>query len=108
MVNWAFLDAASINLVATSYLDRHMNEGVTSLTGASLEEDFEGYTLVDLTFQYRTERFGTWTLGVENLLDEFYIQAISSSSLNQIPTGPLAYYLSGRGRAVSLSNAIKF
>jgi len=42
------------------------------------------------------------------MFDKFYIQAISSSSVNQIPNGPLAYYLSGRGRALSLSNSIKF
>jgi iron complex outermembrane receptor protein len=108
MVNWAFLGNASFSLSASTYLDRQINKGVKSLTGASLQEDFEGYTVVDMNLQYQTERFGIWTLGVENLLDEYYIQAISSSSINQIPTGPSAYYLSGRGRAVSLSNSIKF
>ena len=108
MVNWAFLDNASFSLSASTYLDRQINKGIKSLTGASLQEDFEGYTVVDMNLQYQTERFGIWTLGVENLLDEYYIQAISSSSINQIPTGPSAYYLSGRGRAVSLSNSIKF
>lgn len=108
VLNWEFLDDANVNLVVTSYLDRNVNKGVRSLSNALLEENFDGYTLLDLTLQFRTERFGTWTLAVENALDEYYIQAISSSSVNQIPTGPSAYYLSGRGRAVSLSNSIKF
>lgn len=108
IVNWAFLDTASVSLAGTSYLDRDVNEGIRNANGASLEEHFDSYTLFDLTFQYQTERFGTWTLAVENLMDEYYIQAISSSSINQVPTGPTAYYLSGRGRAVALSNSIKF
>lgn len=108
VVNWAFLDNASATVSAASYLSRDMNEGIVNNSGASLEEHFEGYTLVDLTLQYQTQRFGTWTVAVENLLDEYYIQAISSSSINQIQTGPNAYYLSGRGRAVSISNSIKF
>lgn len=108
VINWGFLEDANVSLIATSYLDRNVNKGVRSLGGALLQEDFEGYTLLDLTLQYTTNRFGTWTLAVENALDEYYIQAISSSSINQVPTGPTAYYLSGRGRAVSLSNSIKF
>lgn len=108
MLNWKFLESASASLAATSYLDRRVNEGITSLSGANLEENFQGYTLVDLNLQYKSERFGTFTLGVENLLDRYYIQAISASSINQVPTGPTAYYLSGRGRAVALSNSIKF
>jgi iron complex outermembrane receptor protein len=106
--NWGFVPGAHLSLTATSYLDRHVNEGVTSLSGAKLEESFQGYPLVDLSMRYETERFGNWTLAVENLLDKYYIQYISSSSINQIPTGPSAYYLSGRGRAVSLSTSFKF
>ena len=108
VLNWGFLGSASLNVSATTYLDRQINKGLKNLAGASIQEDFDGYTLVDMNLQYKTERLGTWTLGVENLLDKFYIQAISSSSINQIPTGSQTYYLSGRGRAVSLSNSIKF
>lgn len=108
VVNWAFLDNASVSVSAASYLSRDMNEGRFNNNGSSLEEHFEGYTLIDLTLQYQTERFGTWTLGVENLADEYYIQAISASSINQVQTGPSAYFLSGRGRAVAISNSIKF
>ena len=108
IVNWAFLENASATLSAASYLSRDMNEGRVNRNGASLEEHFDGYTLLDLSLQYQTQSFGTWTVAVENLLDEYYIQAISASSINQIPTGPNAYYLSGRGRAVSISNSIKF
>jgi iron complex outermembrane receptor protein len=108
VLNWAFTDNASATLSAASYLSRDMNEGRVNASGASLEEHFDGYTLLDLTLQYQTQRFGNWTLAVENLTDEYYIQAISSSSINQVPTGPNAYYLSGRGRAISISNQIKF
>jgi iron complex outermembrane recepter protein len=108
IVTWAFLDNASASVSAASYLSRDMNEGRVNTNGASLEEHFDGYTLVDLTLQYQTQKYGTWSIAVENLTDEYYIQAISSSSINQVPTGPTAYYLSGRGRAVSISNSIKF
>jgi iron complex outermembrane recepter protein len=107
-LSWEFIERASISLTSTTYLGRHVNGGIVSTTGASLQEDFGGYTLLDMGVQYRSEHFGTWTLAAENLLDRFYIQEISSSSINQVPTGPLAYYLSGRGRMVSLSNSIKF
>ena len=107
VLRWTPSENTNLNLTATNYRDRHVNFGVRSLTNANLQEDFDGYTLVDFTLQYRTKRFGTWTLGVENLFNTFYIQAISSSSVNQ-GTGSLTYYLSGRGRAVALSNSIKF
>jgi iron complex outermembrane recepter protein len=108
IINWAVTDSVAASLAASSYLDRDVNEGLRNNSGASLEEHFDGYTVADFTLQYQTQRFGTWTLAVENLFDEYYIQAISASSINQVPTGPTAYYLSGRGRAFALSNTIKF
>ena len=106
VLRWAFSVSTDLKLTAIRYQSRHVNTGIASLAGANLQEDFDGYGLVDATIEYRTKRFGTWTLGVENLLNRYYIQAISSSNVVSSQNPP--YYLSGRGRAVALSNRIRF
>ena len=63
---------------------------------------------MDGSLSYQTKRLGNITLAVENLTNRYYIQEISSSSINQVPSGPNAYYLSGRGRMVSLSDSFKW
>jgi len=107
-VNYAFVPNASVMLSSTTYLGRHVNAGVISLSNASLQEDFGGYTLLDGSLSYQTKRLGNFTLAAENLLNRYYIQEISSSSINQVPSGVNAYYLSGRGRMVSLSDSFKW
>jgi iron complex outermembrane recepter protein len=107
-VNYGFFPNANATLSSTTYLGRHVNPGVVSLSGSSLQEDFGGYTLVDGSLSYETRRLGNITLAVENLTNRYYIQEISSSSINQVPSGPNAYYLSGRGRMVSLSDSFKW
>jgi iron complex outermembrane recepter protein len=107
-VSYGFLPNANATLSSTTYLGRHVNPGVVSLSGASLQEDFGGYTLLDGSLSYQTKSLGNFTLAVENLTNRYYIQEISSSSINQVPSGPSAYYLSGRGRMVSLSDTYKW
>ena len=107
-VNYGFCPNANATLSSTTYLGRHVNQGVLSLAHASLQEDFGGYTLLDGSLSYQTKSLGNFTLAVENLTNRYYIQEISSSSINQVPTGPSAYYLSGRGRMVSLSDSYKW
>jgi iron complex outermembrane receptor protein len=107
-VNYGFFPNANATLSSTTYLGRHVNQGVLSLAHASLQEDFGGYTLLDGSLSYQTKSLGNFTLAVENLTNRYYIQEISSSSINQLPSGPSAYYLSGRGRMVSLSDSYKW
>ena len=93
-VSWQFSDQGSVRIGATTLLDRDINEGRSQV------EHTRGYTLFDLNASYRT-RYGDLTLGVENLLNKFYI--LTSS---QVPA--FQNYAAGRGRVVSLSHSIKF
>lgn len=103
--NYAFSPKGRIGLEAVRLSDRDVNIGRRSITNASLEEHFKGYTLLDLTVSYET-RFGNFGLGVENLLNKYYIgyysQANAASQANQID------YFAGRGRSVTLSYQFKF
>lgn len=103
--NYAFSSKGHIGLEATKLFDRDVNIGRVSTTNTSLEEHFNGYTLLDLTLSYET-RFGNFGLGVENLLNKYYIgyysQANAADRTNQIN------YFAGRGRSVTLSYLLKF
>ena len=103
--NYAFGPKGRIGLEAVKLFDRHINIGRRALNNANLEENFTGYTLVDLTATYET-RFGTFGLGVENLLNKYYIgyywQANAASQTNNDD------YFAGRGRTVTLSYRLKF
>lgn len=93
-VSWQFSDKGSVRIGSTTLLDRDINEGRSQV------EHTKGYTLLDLNASYRT-RYGDLTLGVDNLLNKFYI--LTSS---QVPG--FQNYAAGRGRVVSLSHSIKF
>jgi len=103
--NYAFSPKGRIGLEAVKLFDRHINIGRRALNNANLEENFNGYTLVDLTATYET-RFGTFGLGVENLLNKYYIgyywQANAASQTSNDD------YFAGRGRTVTLSYRLKF
>lgn len=100
-LNWRFSDKGQLGLGMTKYLSSHINQGVRTSAGLSLEEKFTGYHLFDLTASYQT-RYGTVALGVENLLNEFYIL-----STNQVTTSTSSFR-AGRGRTVSLSHTVTF
>ena len=68
----------------------------------SFNESTKGYTLFDLGFNYETERYGKFSLGIENLLDKQYILSWSQ------PPGGFQNYWAGRGRMISLSHTFKF
>jgi iron complex outermembrane receptor protein len=93
-ISWQYSDRGSLRLGSTTLLDREINIGKSS------HEKTTGYTLFDLNASYKT-RYGDLTLGVENLLNKFYI--LTSS---QVPS--FQNYAAGRGRVVSLSHSIKF
>jgi iron complex outermembrane receptor protein len=94
-VQWAFLPNGSATLGATSYIGRDINEGGPG------EEHTHGYTIYDLTVSYDTERWGAFSLGVENLTDKFYFLSFSQIDF-------FRNYFAGRGRTVSLNYRIDF
>ena len=94
-VQWDFLPNGSAALGATSYIGRDINEGRAG------EEHTHGYTIFDLTVSYDTERWGAFSLGVENLTDKFYFLSFSQIDF-------FRNYFAGRGRTVSLNYRIDF
>ena len=94
-VQWDFLANGSVILGATTLLGRDLNEGTP------LEEHTHGYTLYDLTVNYDTERWGAFSLGIENLTDKFYFLSFSQIDF-------FRNYFAGRGRTVSLSYKLDF
>jgi len=105
-LKWRLAENKTLNLSATNLQSRHINLGRFSPTGGSLQEDFQGYTRVDASFRYRTRHRGTWSLGVENLFNQYYLQAIDSSAVVSSASPP--YFFAGRGRMLSLSNSLRF
>lgn len=95
-VTWQPVEPASITFGASSILGRHINKG-----RAGLEERTKGYTLFDLTANYRFEKVGTLSLGVENLFNKFYFLTSSQIDIFQ-------NYFAGRGRTVSLTLRSEF
>ena len=92
---WQYSDAANLRLSSTTLLDREINAGKGSY------EKTLGYTLFSLNANYKTSQFGELNLGVENLMNKYYI--LTSA---QVPG--FQNYTAGRGRVVSLSHSIKF
>ena len=91
---WRFLPSASVVLGATSLASVEINKGLGTA------ENIRGYTLLDLTVNYETERMGAFSLGVENLTDKFYFLSFSQIDFFQ-------NYFAGRGRMVSLTYKIE-
>lgn len=94
-VQWDFLPNGSAILGATALSGRTINQGLPQF------EDTDGYTLYDLTVNYDTERFGAFSLGVENLTDKFYFLSFSQIDF-------FRNYFAGRGRTVSLTYRYNF
>ena len=94
-VQYNFQDRAQVILGATTLLGRDINEGRAG------EEHTHGYTLFDLTVNYDMERYGAFSLGVENLTDKFYFLSFSQIDF-------FRNYFAGRGRTVSLTYRIDF
>jgi len=68
----------------------------------SATQSFEGYTLVDASVFYDTQRFGRFNLAIENLTDRNYIGYFSQIRNHS------SYYFSGRGRTYSLGYELNF
>lgn len=94
---WAFMPGAVARLQASHFASRHVNAG--RIVGSTrLEENFDGYTLADLSVSWTT-RWGDVGLGIENLFDRQYIGYYAQSN----PSGTPEDYFAGRGRSVSAS-----
>ena len=103
-ITWKFLPNADANLGFTSLFGRHVSGSDTrAYDGAtySYEEHTSGYTLFNLGVNYAFPRYGQLSLGVENLLDKFYVLSTSQVVGYQ-------NYWSGRGRVTSLTYTITF
>ncbi|MBP6799286.1 MAG: TonB-dependent receptor, partial [Luteimonas sp.] len=102
---WKFVPQGEVTLGATTLFDRDLSgSDVRAFDNASFTfvEHTKGYTLFDLGVTYDTGRFGSLSLGIENLLDKQYILSWSQ------PPGGFQNYWAGRGRVWSLTHTIKF
>ena len=93
-LTWGFSPKGSLTVGETTYLGREINAGLGSF------EKTRGYTVFDLSVSYST-KWGDVALGVENLLNRYYI--LTWGQIDQFQN-----YFSGRGRVVSLTHSIKF
>lgn len=103
-VKWGGLANTEITLGATRLFSRNLSgSDVRPFDNASFSytENTTGYTLYDMSVYYKTERFGSFTLGIENLFNKQYVL-----SWSQLPG--FRNYWAGRGRMVSISHTITF
>ena len=73
------------------YLEREFND-------ASVDTDFEGYTLIDAFIAYQTG-IGEFALAVQNLTDEYHLTYDSDT----VRTFDNNRFYSGRGRTFTVS-----
>jgi iron complex outermembrane receptor protein len=106
-VTWKFVPNADITLGATKLMDRHIHgsdvneDALPTPVSYVYDEKTTGYTLFDLGVNYQSEKFGRFSLGIENLTDKQYI--LSWSQLAGFQN-----YWAGRGRMISFTHQIKF
>ena len=96
-MSWKFSERGDLRLGSTTLMSRDVNDG----RGDSFEEHTKGYTLFDLGVNYDLKKYGKLTLGVENLMDKFYILSWSQ-------VVGFRNFWAGRGRVVSLTHTLKF
>ncbi|WP_426342649.1 TonB-dependent receptor [Pseudoduganella sp. S-14] len=105
--NWQFMPKANLRLQATTLFDRDIN--IDRKVGTTtLEEHFNGYTVLDLAGSYDSP-WGKLGVGIENLTDRQYV-GYYPQSVNVNYTGQTAVsykdpssYFAGRGRTLSVS-----
>ena len=93
----AFVDAlvsegVSARLQVSHFFDRKFDGGLP-------ENDFNGYTLIDLLDSYRSDRFGDFRFGIQNLFDKHYITYYSQT----VTFVNDSTFVSGRGRALTVN-----
>lgn len=80
----------------------HMFSRSKEKNDAGSAQQFDGYGLMDVSMFYDMQRYGRISVGIENLLNEQYINYFSQIRHHN------AYYFSGRGRTFSLGYEIDF
>lgn len=101
---WRFSEQGDVTLGSTTLLSRDLSGSDTRAfdnRAFSYVEKTSGYTLFDLGVNYRVERLGRFSLGIENLLDKQYVLTWS-----QVPG--FRNYWAGRGRMYSLTYEYTF
>ena len=103
-VRWKFNEAGDVTLGSTTLLSRDLSgSDVREFDNRtfSYEEHTTGYTLFDLGMNYRVEKWGRFSLGIENLTNKQYILTWS-----QVPGW--RNYWAGRGRMYSFTYEYTF
>lgn len=101
---WKFSPQGDVTLGASTQMSRHLyGEDYREFDDRwfDYEERTTGYTLFDLGMNYRVEKVGRFSLGIENLLDKQYILTWS-----QVPG--FRNYWAGRGRMYSFTYEYTF
>ena len=92
---WKFSPRGDVRLGFTTLKSRDINVGKTG------EEHTKGYTLFDLSANYDLKKWGTLSLGVENVTNKFYFLSWSQVDF-------FRNYFAGRGRVTSLTHTLHF
>ena len=103
-VNWKFAPNGDVTLSGTQLMSRQLyGSDVREFDGQRFEfkERTFGYTLFDLSANYRVEDVGRFTVGIENLLNEQYVLSWSQVDF-------FKNYFAGRGRMYSLTYEYTF
>lgn len=103
-VTWNFVPEGGVTLSATKLLNRDLSAtDVREFDGNtySFEEHTKGYTLFDLSATYRMEKYGRFTVGIENLTNKQYVLSWSQVDFYK-------NYFAGRGRMTSLTYELTF
>ncbi len=103
-LTWNFAPEGGVTLSATKLLDRDLSAtDVREFDDREFdfEEHTRGYTLFDLSATYNLEKYGRFTLGIENLTDKQYVLSWSQVDF-------FKNYFAGRGRMTSLSYEYTF
>jgi iron complex outermembrane receptor protein len=97
-VHWLqqWSDAISSRVQVNKLFDRHI------YTGANAINNFDGYQTVDAQINYETLDYGMFTVGIENVFDEFYFTYYAQTA------GADRTNFAGRGRTVSVNWQYQF
>ncbi|MFM2587453.1 TonB-dependent receptor [Vibrio sp. TBV020] len=96
-VNHNFTEALMSRVQYNHLFDRNKADN-----NVGAEQNFDGYGLVDFSTHYDMASKGRIAFGIENLMDEQYVNYFSQIRNHS------SYYFSGRGRTFSLSYELDF
>lgn len=90
------------DVLASRIQYNYLFDSKKSAKNVGAEQNFDGYGLVDFSTHYDMRDKGRIAFGIENVMDEQYINYFSQIRNNS------SYYFSGRGRTFSLSYELDF